>query len=499
MALAVPTLALAACGSSGGAAAPTSAPAGGGAATPAPAAATKPAGATGIATTAPTSSAAGAPTAASAAVVPTTGATSAATTGASATVAAPSPASPQAAASGKPFNLEFWSHVTGDGAKVQDEQLKAFSTTNPGAKVNVVPVTFDDVDQKVTTAIAGGAPPDIFTHGPAATAVYSAKGQTIPLDAYLDKQGDRADFYKPMIDGGTWKGKLYQAPWYANANVLVLRKDFFKEVGLDPAKPPMTWEELEEDARKLVKSEGDKIRRIGYNQPVTGTGLQQQFFSLAVQNGAELFDAGFTKAAFNSPEAIEALTFSQNLVLKDKVTSMTPVQADVPNAPLLVTGQMAMSWEALGAFAYARRFKADLVDQLGVAPIFKRKKQATPLGGLGMQITKGSKQPEQAWQLVSYLLQLPNMGKIVEAVGGVASRKSALEKLDYIKNTPANLVAQQSVDFGYPNPTIPSWIEMRTAIINAIEPVMAGKKDPKAGLDDATRAANDLLKRDANL
>ena len=41
----------------------------------------------------------------------------------------------------------------------------------------------------------------------------------------------------------------------------IINVDHFKEAGLDPDKPPATWTELIDDAKKLTKRDGDKITR----------------------------------------------------------------------------------------------------------------------------------------------------------------------------------------------------------------------------------------------
>ncbi len=50
----------------------------------------------------------------------------------------------------------------------------------------------------------------------------------------------------------TWDGKYYGVPKATNTIALYYNKDMFKAKGLDPNKPPQTWDELVEAARKLT-------------------------------------------------------------------------------------------------------------------------------------------------------------------------------------------------------------------------------------------------------
>lgn len=49
-------------------------------------------------------------------------------------------------------------------------------------------------------------------------------------------------------------GKMLSFPWNTSTAALYYNKNAFREVGLDPEKPPQTWEELEKACEKLVGS-----------------------------------------------------------------------------------------------------------------------------------------------------------------------------------------------------------------------------------------------------
>ena len=60
-------------------------------------------------------------------------------------------------------------------------------------------------------------------------------------------------FYEGFMMNSQTGGKTYGIPWQRSTIILYYNKDAYREVGLDPDKPPATWEELEEYARKLTK------------------------------------------------------------------------------------------------------------------------------------------------------------------------------------------------------------------------------------------------------
>ncbi|HEY8743720.1 MAG TPA: extracellular solute-binding protein [Chloroflexota bacterium] len=457
-----------------------------------PAAALAACGASSTVTSASTSAAV-----ASGAAGTTTGAATSAV-GSSASTAAQPTAAAAAAPGGQKVTLQFFSWNTGPAGTVEKSQTDAFVQANPGYTVQEVPTTASNIDQKLNTAIAAGTPPDLFTHGPAATAVYAAPKQTISLDSYIAQvAGLQADFPPPVLAGGTWHGHVYQVQWLANAGVLVYRTDYFKDAGLDPTKPPQTWNDLATDGQKLAQWNGSTIKRVGYNQPTTSFAAQQQFFAFAYQNGSPLFNADFSQAQFNDSASLEALQFAHDLVYKYKTTSATPITGDVPNVPLLVTGQVAMSWESPQAITYARTYKQDTAASLTDSLPFQKVRAGTFLGGLGLQITSVSKHPDDAWKLIAWYLDPARMADIAQANGQMPGRSSSAQVASWIKSDPIMQNAVKAISIGVANPTIPSWIEMRnTAIVPAVEQVMANKGDVKTALDTAVQKANTLLQAD---
>ena len=56
---------------------------------------------------------------------------------------------------------------------------------------------------------------------------------------------------------GTYDGRLYGVPLYADVSALFYNKDLFEKAGLDPTKPPTSLAELREYADKITALGGD--------------------------------------------------------------------------------------------------------------------------------------------------------------------------------------------------------------------------------------------------
>ena len=63
-----------------------------------------------------------------------------------------------------------------------------------------------------------------------------------------------------------YKGKLYCLPDFVNPMGMLINMNHYKEVGLDPTKPPATWEQLVEYTKKLTTGSRYGIGLIGARQ-----------------------------------------------------------------------------------------------------------------------------------------------------------------------------------------------------------------------------------------
>ena len=62
-------------------------------------------------------------------------------------------------------------------------------------------------------------------------------------------------------------GTVYAAPLYLTPPVLFYNRELFKEAGLDPEKPPKTYDEMMGMAEKLSQlksSDGNKVYAFGF-------------------------------------------------------------------------------------------------------------------------------------------------------------------------------------------------------------------------------------------
>ncbi|MDZ4182078.1 MAG: extracellular solute-binding protein [Candidatus Cloacimonadaceae bacterium] len=123
-----------------------------------------------------------------------------------------------------------------------------------------------DLDAGPLMAIAGGVAPDILYVNFRQSDTYIQNNFLYPLDDFIKQK--HAEELELRVENPVWqvirrkmKGeaeeKIWALPYETLVRVLMYRKDVFKRVGLDPERPPRTWDEYYDYARRLtIPSEG---------------------------------------------------------------------------------------------------------------------------------------------------------------------------------------------------------------------------------------------------
>ena len=196
--------------------------------------------------------------------------------------------------------------------------FEEFQIQNPGIKVvnaGGLELAGEKAESNFLMSMAGDTAPDVFYVNFRQYYNYIEQGFCRPLDDLIERQPQILDRVNPIIDDvlKSYDGKRYALPFYQVAQALYYRKDHFIEAGLDPNKPPRTWDEFYEYAQKLTES---KAGRAGFGFSANPQGQAYHWVNLLWQAGGEVVvpaEDGFWKSAISSPQGATALDFYRKL------------------------------------------------------------------------------------------------------------------------------------------------------------------------------------------
>src|SRR5687767_6484382 len=135
--------------------------------------------------------------------------------------------------------LRFW--AMGREGEVVTELMPEFERANPGIRVKVQQLPWTAAHEKLLTAFAGDATPDVCQLGNTWIPELAALNALAPLDAYIASSAVvRADDYFAGIwDTNRIDGALYGVPWYVDTRLLFYRRDRLARAGFSV--PPASW------------------------------------------------------------------------------------------------------------------------------------------------------------------------------------------------------------------------------------------------------------------
>lgn len=198
--------------------------------------------------------------------------------------------------------------------------FEEFHRQNPDVRVvnaGGLELTGDRAESGFLMAMAGSTAPDVFYVNFRQYFAYIDQGFCQPLDTLIEADPESKKRISPFIERvlRTYDGKLYAMPFYQVAMALYYRKDHFAQAGLDPNRPPRTWDEMIAYGRKLTEV------GPGRNGFVFATGLGGRSYhwsNFVYQAGGEVAyetPSGVWKTAIASPEGERALEMYRRLTV----------------------------------------------------------------------------------------------------------------------------------------------------------------------------------------
>lgn len=226
-------------------------------------------------------------------------------------------------------NTEDWFLGTGmNGTNFVDK----FEAENPGVKLNLQVVSWNDVYQEVDSRIASGQAPDILNIDVYAN--YASEGLLLPVSDYCPEELYN-DFFPSFIQQSVKDGVVWAVPDLASARALYYNVDMFEEVGIEV---PTTWAELQDASQAILDYYGGEVYPWGIDM-TTDEG-QAAFAYYTWGNGGGFAKDG--KWTLNSDENVEAIEYAISLV-KDGYTNPNPeTQTRYDLQDMFAAGKLAM-------------------------------------------------------------------------------------------------------------------------------------------------------------
>ena len=389
--------------------------------------------------------------------------------------------------------------VGGPVTKIVDGLAADFEKENPDIKLKpVYSGSYQDTITKALTAAKGGDAPHMAVI--LSTDMYTLidEGLVVPFDELVKTAEERAwmgSFYPGFMKNSQTGGKTWGIPFQRSTVVMYWNKELFKEAGLDPEKPPATWNELVEMGSKLTKRDASgNVASWGVQVPSSGFPYWL-FQGFTTQNGAELMDAAGTQAYYDKPEVVQALQFWVDLSAKHKIHPPGVVEWGTTPKDFFER-KAAIIWTTTGNLTNIRN---NAKFPFGVAMLPAGKQRGTPTGGGNWYVFKKSTPEERAAALkfIRWVTSPQRAAQWAIATGYIATSPAAWEASEmkkYLADFTAPTVARDQLQYAVAELSTHDNQRVTKALNDGLQAALTGAKTPEAAMKDAQREADRILR-----
>jgi ABC-type glycerol-3-phosphate transport system substrate-binding protein len=381
--------------------------------------------------------------------------------------------------------------------KLLNEVMRDIETKHPGLKVRLENIPYGSFQDKITTQIVAGQPPDIISVEVNNFVDLYLRDAFEDLTPYVQRDGvDLTLYYPSIMKRYSPGGKVYALPTdIAPFGLMYYNKRMFREAGIPFPKADWKWPEpFLSVCKKLVKRDANgKITRWAFADPY---GIGADGFMLSNNGYYTDSEENPTRLALDTPQVLAAFRFRWDMIFTHHVS---PTQSEIQAfnfgngaETMFINGQVAMMasgiWHTPN-FLQKKELEFDVVQ-------FPRGPKGTRgwgSGGSGYAISKLCQHKEQAWLVVKELAGervealTAKTGLIQPALMKVANSDAFL-KGPGPENKKILLEMPKDARFG---PFMKNWPEIWFGQVGpAMDPVWLGNNKPEPVLREITARIN---------
>ncbi|TBL79493.1 ABC transporter substrate-binding protein [Paenibacillus thalictri] len=395
-----------------------------------------------------------------------------------------------------PVKVLMWHYMGGNLGKTIDQMVEKFNASQKDIKVEAVyQGSYDEALNKMKASMDSKSGPTIMQANDGGTRYMVDSKAITPMQNFIDEDKyDLSQYEQNILAYYTLDNKLNSMPFNTSNLIMYYNKNLFKAAGLDPNKPPATFEEMRKASQALTKN---GVTGISFS--IESWNIEQ----LLANQGAEFVNNGngrtspATESIVNSEAAVKTLTWWKSLVDSKLALNLGRKVDDV---------KKAFAAEQIGLMFATTASLREIVNsangkfEVGTAFLPKpddAKEGGVVVGGGSLYILNN--QPKEAqkasWEFIKFMLSPEQQAFWHINTGYFPVTKKAYEHpsvkenmdkfpqfktaVDQLHATKINKATQGAVIGVFP--------EARQLVENAVEEALNNKKSPKEALDAAAQ------------
>jgi multiple sugar transport system substrate-binding protein len=384
--------------------------------------------------------------------------------------------------------LRFW--AMGREGEVVAQLLPEFERAHPGIRVHVQQLPWTAAHEKLLTAFAGDATPDLCQLGNTWIPELVALNALEPLDQYAAASAivHASDYFAGIWDTNRVDGKLYGVPWYVDTRLVFYRRDVLQHAGFSA--PPRSWQEW-----KRMLAAVEKQGRPDRYAMLLPLNEFEPLLALALQQDEPLLREDGRWGNFAGAGFRRALAFYLEIFQRGW-------------APRLATAAISNVWHEFGRGRFAfyvsgpwnigelrRRLPAGQQDTWTTAPLpGPNGPGASIAGGSSLVVFRASRHQAAAWRLIEFLSQPAVQRRFHALTGDLPPRRATWEDPGLAADRHARAFREQ-LERVKPAPKIPEWERIATEMRLVAERAVHGELSVDQAAQELDARANRILEK----
>jgi multiple sugar transport system substrate-binding protein len=317
---------------------------------------------------------------------------------------------------GGPAQLSMWTRAASSvpGKAFVDGYNASHSTK---VRLTVIPDT--SYQTKVATAAGSNSLPDLVSSDVIYMPNYTTKHLFVDITGKVNALPFKDNLAPSHLKLSTVDGKIYGVPHIVDGSAMIYNKDLFTKAGLNPAKPPRSYQQVVDDAKKITTL-GGGVYGFFFAGNCPGCLAYTTMPSVWGSGGTVMNDKG-TTSTLDTPQIKDMLGMYRQIWADKSAPQASRDETGATWGNAFESGKIGMAPLGSG-FVQA----LDKVPGLhyGVAPMPTKDGHgpSTFVGGDVIGIAASSKHVDAAWDFIKYTLSDKAQASVLGKSGAIPVR-----------------------------------------------------------------------------
>lgn len=399
----------------------------------------------------------------------------------------------------KKITINWWR--LWDASDVFSSAIESYEKTHPNVKIEYKKLSYPEYEKTIIESLASGRGPDIWSIHNSWIPKHLDKLAPAPKTLLTPLQYQET-FVDVAAEDFIITDQVYGLPFSVDTLALYYNKDFFNTAAV--VSPPVTWEEFNEDVKKLTKT--DESGNIVQAGAALGTAKNVNravdiLYLLMLQNGTQMISQDKKSVVFNQKVKTEkGETFIPGLdalvFYTDFANPKKTVYTWNPNMPNSIDAFVDEKAAMMLNYSYQNAIIKSKAPKLNYAIAPCPQIEANPQKAVnfanywGEVVSFASPNRDIAWDFLLYLAKKENIENYVKLTKRPASRRDVIES--QLEDPDLKIFAKQAL-------SAKSWYqkdaaEIENIFINTIEEVVLGEATAEEALNKAATQVTAVMR-----